>query len=277
MRCAGTAAASRRWCATCATRRRSRSRSRAPLSELGRVDACFANAGVPPRFVPSGDLDLEEWRRMTSIHLEGSFFTLRAAFRHMIERGGGGSLVGTSSTSAVMGTANAAHYAAAKAGVIAVLKSLAVEGARHRIRANAIIPGWIDTAFAGGMYQTEAFEKRVLPRIPLRRVGRSDDFRAIAVYLASERASTTPETSSRSTAGTNVSDARRHTHSRRERSWQGSFVTEATSPTSASTARRSAAPASARPRATTRTRCRWRRKRRARCSTPRRPAVTTIR
>ena len=123
---------------------------------------------------------------MTSIHLEGSFFTLRAAFRHMIERGGGGSLVGTSSTSAAMGTANAAHYAVAKAGVIAVLKSLAVEGARHRIRANAIIPGWVDTAFAGGMYQTEAFEKRVLPRIPLRRVARGDDFRAIAVYLASD-------------------------------------------------------------------------------------------
>ncbi len=69
----------------------------------------------------------------------------------MIERGGGGSLVATSSTSAVSGTAGAANYAAAKAGVIAVLKSLAVEGARHRIRANAIIPGWIDTAFAGGM------------------------------------------------------------------------------------------------------------------------------
>jgi NAD(P)-dependent dehydrogenase (short-subunit alcohol dehydrogenase family) len=156
------------------------------VRELGRVDACFANAGVPPRFVPSGELTLDEWRRMTGIHLEGSFFTLRTAFRHMAERGEGGSLVGTSSTSAVSGTANAAHYAAAKAGVLAVLKSLAVEGARHRIRANAIIPGWIDTAFAGGMYQTEVFEKRVLPRIPLRRVGTSDDFKAIAVYLASD-------------------------------------------------------------------------------------------
>lgn len=156
------------------------------VRELGRVDACFANAGVPPRFVPSGELQLDEWRRMTEVHLEGSFLTLRTAFRHMIERGGGGSLVGTSSTSAVSGTANAAHYAAAKAGVLAVLKSLAVEGARHGIRANAIIPGWIDTAFAGGMYQSEAFERRVLPRIPLRRVGRSDDFRAIAVYLASD-------------------------------------------------------------------------------------------
>jgi NAD(P)-dependent dehydrogenase (short-subunit alcohol dehydrogenase family) len=120
------------------------------VRELGRVDACFANAGVPPRFTPSTELGMDEWRRMTSIHLEGSFLTLRAALRHMIERGGGGSLVGTSSTSAVMGTANAPHYAAAKAGVLAVVKSLAVEGARHRVRANAIIPGWVDTAFGGG-------------------------------------------------------------------------------------------------------------------------------
>ena len=82
------------------------------------------------------------------------------------------------------GTAGAANYAAAKAGVLAMIKSLAVEGARHRIRANAIIPGWIDTAFAGGMLSTEPFEKRVLPRIPLRRWGKPSDFRALAVYLA---------------------------------------------------------------------------------------------
>jgi NAD(P)-dependent dehydrogenase (short-subunit alcohol dehydrogenase family) len=154
------------------------------VSELGRVDACFANAGVAPRFGPFAELTLEEWRRLDAIHLEGAFLTLRAAVRHMIERGGGGSLVATSSTSAVSGTANAANYAAAKAGVLAMIKSLAVECARHRIRANAVIPGWIDTAFAGGMLQSEAFEKRVLTRIPLRRWGRPADFRALAVYLA---------------------------------------------------------------------------------------------
>ena len=155
------------------------------VARLDRVDACFANAGVAPKPVRFQELELEEWRRLVSIHLEGVFLTLRSAYRHMMEVGGG-SLVATSSSSALSGSPGSPHYAAAKAGVVALVKSLAVEGARFGIRANAVVPGWVDTPFGGGMLQSEAFETRVLPRVPQRRWGTGDDFSPLAVYLASE-------------------------------------------------------------------------------------------
>lgn len=156
------------------------------VEELGRVDACFANAGVGGRGTPFVDLGLEEWRRIFQINMEGVFQTFQQAIRHMIERGGGGSLVVTSSSSAIFGAPRSEHYAATKAGVIAMVKGLAVEQARHGIRANAVLPGWIDTAMTERALRTEAFEEKVLRRIPARRWGIGDDFAGIAVYLASD-------------------------------------------------------------------------------------------
>jgi NAD(P)-dependent dehydrogenase (short-subunit alcohol dehydrogenase family) len=155
------------------------------LGAFGRVDSCFANAGVGGRGTPFLDMELEEWRHVFRVNMEGAFLTLRAAGRHMVERGGGGSLVVTSSSSAIFGAPRVEHYAATKAGLIAMIKGIAVEHARHGIRANAILPGWIDTAMTERALKTEAFESKVLRRIPLRRWGTGDDFRGIAVYLAS--------------------------------------------------------------------------------------------
>ena len=63
------------------------------LAALGRVDACFANAGTYGRKMKFTELDSEEWHRVTRVNLDGAFYTLRTAARHMVERGGGGSLV----------------------------------------------------------------------------------------------------------------------------------------------------------------------------------------
>lgn len=104
----------------------------------------------------------------------------------MVARGGGGSLVVTSSSSAIFGAPTSEHYAATKAGVIAMVKALSVEHARHAIRANAVLPGWIDTAMTDRVLRTEAFQEKVLRRIPLRRWGVGEDFAGIAVYLASD-------------------------------------------------------------------------------------------
>jgi NAD(P)-dependent dehydrogenase (short-subunit alcohol dehydrogenase family) len=119
---------------------------RRTLDELGRIDSCFANAGgvdLGPSFT---DMSLDEFRAVVSVNLEGAFLTFQGAARHMIERGGGGSLVGISSLAAVEGMARGQHYAASKAGLIAMTRSLAVELARHGIRANAILPGWIGSS-----------------------------------------------------------------------------------------------------------------------------------
>ena len=112
------------------------------LRVLGRVDGCFANAGVSGRGTASFlALSAQEWRRVLGVNLDGAFYTLRAAARHMVERGGGGALVGTASLAAIEGAARNEHYAATKGGLISMLRALAVEFARHGIRANAILPG----------------------------------------------------------------------------------------------------------------------------------------
>ncbi len=156
------------------------------LAAFGRVDACFANAGVggaAPSFV---DMSTEEWRRVLRVNLDGVFFTLRAAARHMIARGGGGALVVTSSLAGVEGIARGEHYAATKGGVIAMMRGLAVELARHGIRANAILPGWIDTAMTERSLDSDVVRRKILPRVPMRRWGERGDFGGIAVYLASD-------------------------------------------------------------------------------------------
>ena len=162
----------------------------ATVATMGRVDACFANAGVIGRgnqaFV---DLSAEEWRRVMRVNLDGAFFTLRAAARHMVARGGGGSLVATASLAALMGAARNEHYGATKGGLVSMVRGLAVELARHRIRANAILPGWVETDLIATATADPKFSGNVLPRVPMRRWGAADDFGGIAVYLMSSASS----------------------------------------------------------------------------------------
>jgi NAD(P)-dependent dehydrogenase (short-subunit alcohol dehydrogenase family) len=120
------------------------------------------------------------------VNLDGAFFTLRAAARHMVDGGHGGALVVTSSLAAISGQPRGEHYAATKGGVIAMMRALAVELARHGVRANAILPGWIDTPMTERTLRWDRFVDKVLPRVPVRRWGGPADFGAIAVYLASD-------------------------------------------------------------------------------------------
>ena len=156
------------------------------LGALGRVDSCFANAGIGGGAPSFHEFTLDGWRRVTRVNLDGVFLTFRAAVRHMVERGTGGSLAVTSSLSAIEGARANQAYASCKGGVISMVKGLAVEYARHGIRANAILPGWIDTPMTAGVLAWDRFRDKVLPRIPFRRWGGPGDFGGIAVYLASD-------------------------------------------------------------------------------------------
>jgi NAD(P)-dependent dehydrogenase (short-subunit alcohol dehydrogenase family) len=157
------------------------------LRALGRVDACFANAGVSGRGATKSfaEMTTEEWHRVLKVNLDGAFFTLRAAARHMVERGGGGTLVGTSSLAAIEAAPRSEHYAATKGAMLSMIRALAVEFARYGVRANAILPGWIETNMTANAIGNEKFAANVLPRIPMRRWGTGDDFGGIAVYLMS--------------------------------------------------------------------------------------------
>lgn len=158
----------------------------ASVAALGHVDACFANAGVSSKGVLLTDMSLEEFRRIQRINVDGVFLTFRAAARHMAERGRGGVLVATASTAAVEGAARNSHYGASKGAVTSFVRALAVELARHRIRVNSILPGWIVTDMTERSVNNPKFADAVLPRIPARRWGEIDDFGGIAVYLASD-------------------------------------------------------------------------------------------
>jgi len=157
------------------------------LGAFGRVDACFVNAGVSGRGGAAGfaQMSTAEWRRVLAVNLDGAFFTLRAAARHMTERGGG-SLVATASLAALEGAPRSEHYAASKGALLSVMRGLAVELARYQIRANTIVPGWIDTPMTEAALHGQAFGAKVLPRVPMRRWGVGADFGGIAVYLASD-------------------------------------------------------------------------------------------
>lgn len=158
----------------------------ASVAALGCVHACFANAGVSSKGTLLTEMGLDEFRRVQRVNVEGVFLTFRAAARHMAGHGQGGSLVATASTAAVEGAARNSHYGASKGAVTSMVRALAVELARHRIRVNSILPGWIVTDMTEKSVHNPKFADAVLPRIPARRWGEIDDFGGIAVYLASD-------------------------------------------------------------------------------------------
>lgn len=161
----------------------------AALEVMGRIDGCFASAGVSQKHGPFHELESAEWRRVLGVNLDGAFYTLRAAAKHMAGHGQGGALVGTASLAAISGQPRGEHYAATKGGLISMIRALAVEFARYGIRANAVLPGWIDTAMTEKALNWDKFRDKVLPRVPMRRWGKPEDFGAIAVYLVSDASS----------------------------------------------------------------------------------------
>jgi NAD(P)-dependent dehydrogenase (short-subunit alcohol dehydrogenase family) len=157
----------------------------ATVDALGRVDSCFVNAGVggkAPSFVGMTD---EEWHRVLRVNLDGAFYTAQEAVKRMVEQGTGGSVVFTTSGSAYFGQQKGQHYGGSKGAVISMMKGIAVEHARHGIRCNAILPGWIESEMTAPALGWDKFVSNVLPRVPLRRWGKPADFAALAVYLAS--------------------------------------------------------------------------------------------
>jgi NAD(P)-dependent dehydrogenase (short-subunit alcohol dehydrogenase family) len=153
------------------------------VDALGKVDALVANAGIGG-FAPFTQMSLAEFRRVTAVNLDGAFLTLREAAAHMVERGEGGALVAVSSVSAIHGAPGMEHYAASKAGLLAIVRGAAVELARHQIRVNALLPGWTDTEMIAPATANQKFVDNTIRRTPMRRWGTPDDMGAAAVYLA---------------------------------------------------------------------------------------------
>jgi hypothetical protein len=158
----------------------------ATLEALGRVDSCFVNAGVGGQAESFVGMTDDEWHRVLRVNLDGAFYTAQVAVRSMVAAGTGGSVVFTTSGSAYFGQQRGQHYGASKAGVISMMRAIAVEHARHGIRSNAVLPGWIESEMTAPALGWSTFVEKVMPRIPMRRWGDPNDFSGIAAYFASD-------------------------------------------------------------------------------------------
>ena len=160
----------------------------ATVSELGRVDVLVNNA-AGNFVVRAEDLSPNGWRAVVGIVLDGSFLCASAAGRRMIEQGDGGAILSVIASYAWTGGPGTVHSAAAKAGVVALTRTLAVEWARHGIRANCICPGPTDTEGAGAaLWPTEEDRARVAATVPLGRLATPEEVAAWGAALCSPHA-----------------------------------------------------------------------------------------
>lgn len=151
----------------------------------GGLDVVVNNAGISIRrkFL---DIDPQEWRRVLEVNLHGAFFVAQQAARRMQASGEGGVILNMGSTNGLMGYHYYAGYNAAKAGVIELTRSMALELA-PLIRVNAVCPGYILTPMQEAEYTPEML-RECQAKIPLRRMGRPSDVAALFAFLASDEA-----------------------------------------------------------------------------------------
>jgi 3-oxoacyl-[acyl-carrier protein] reductase len=155
------------------------------VAEWGGLHVLVNNAGIAVDQLVLRLKD-EDWNRQIQVNLTGAFNLIRAATRPMMKQRGG-AIVNLTSVVGEMGNAGQAAYAATKAGLIGLTKSVARELASRNVRVNAVAPGYIDTDMTAGL--PEAARSRMMEMIPLARLGTSEDVANAVAYLASDRAS----------------------------------------------------------------------------------------
>ena len=158
------------------------------VRHTGRIDILINNAAG--NFIcRAEDLSPNGWNAVIGIVLNGSFYCSRAVGRHMIARGGGGSIVSILANYAWTGSAGTIHSASAKAGVMAMTQTLAVEWAPHKIRVNAVAPGPIEsTGAARQLWSSQAAVDTIAESVPLGRWGRTDEIGDAVSFLVSPHA-----------------------------------------------------------------------------------------
>ena len=154
------------------------------VAEHGRLDVMFANAGIA-HSAPFLEHPEAQWHRVLRVNLTGVFHCCQIAARQMV-RQGGGRIIATASINGFRGVENLVGYNVAKAGVIELTKTMAVELAKHGILVNAIAPAQIDTRLTQTLPE-EARQRRVA-RIPMGRFGEVDEVARAALFLASDDA-----------------------------------------------------------------------------------------
>lgn len=153
------------------------------LSKFGKIDILVNNAGM--HFdTKMEDISLDEWNKVISINLTGTFLGIQSVVPAM-KQNGGGSIVNIASIAALRG-GSFAHYSAAKGGVRSLSKSAAIEYAEEKIRVNTILPGLITTDFVKEALTNDVIRKNLLDQLPMKRFGKQEDVAFGVLYLASD-------------------------------------------------------------------------------------------
>ena len=154
------------------------------MQEFGRLDILVNNAGVNVRKAPQ-DFSVEEWDHIQTTNLRSVFLCSQAV--HPLMKGRGGKIINTGSLTSLIGSARTSPYAASKAGVLQLTRSLAVAWAPDNIQVNAILPGYIATPLTvQSRKDFPGLDEHVLQRTPAGRWGTPEDFAGPAVFLASK-------------------------------------------------------------------------------------------
>ncbi len=154
------------------------------LADFGRVDVLVNNAGIT-RDTLAMRMTSDDWDVVLNTNLKGAFNFTRSVLRAMVKQRGG-RIINISSVSGLLGLAGQANYAASKAGLVGLTKTLARELAGRNITANVVAPGFIETDMTSGL--SDEIKKGALAQIPQARMGAGDDIAAAVAFLASPEA-----------------------------------------------------------------------------------------
>jgi acetoacetyl-CoA reductase len=156
------------------------------LPEFGEVDVCVSNAAVTDTIAPAHRMSAEQWERDLAVNLSGAYRVIQACLHGMRERRYG-RIVVVSSSAAAVGLPGQVAYAASKAGLLGMTKTIAAENVRRGITANAVLPGLIASERVRAM-PAELYEQIESTYLPSGRMGEVAEVAGLVAYLASEEA-----------------------------------------------------------------------------------------
>ena len=158
---------------------------RQTLEAFEKIDILVNSVGIFPHATVQ-EVEEKEWDKVIAVNLKGTFLACKEVLGHMIAQQGG-RIINISAGHAARGIPFAAHYAASKAGVNALTKSLALEGAPYGVLVNAVAPGPVDTPLPrGGRLYTEEDKRRLGAELPLGRIGMPEEIASMVLFLASD-------------------------------------------------------------------------------------------
>ena len=157
------------------------------VSELGGLDVLVNNAGGNSFSIPVAQMRMSGWSKTLKLNLDSLVVLTQSLLPALMESQG--SIINVSSAVAVRGAPTMAHYGAAKAAVVSLTQSLALETAWAGVRVNALLPGWVETDLTDFLRTSEETEAGALSRVPMGRWGRSEEIAEPAIFLASSASS----------------------------------------------------------------------------------------